>query len=939
MSQSGSPQLEALGKVFSDLPDSVFLVEADAGKILYANVKALDQTGLSKDEVKSLSFEALFSSADPQSVRTLFEKARSGASGVASFQLKRKKGESLAVELHASRIAIGDSSAMYCALRDVTQRVELEERVKATAAELANAVKEFEDVMNNIEQGILTIGPDLRFNSEYSSVARELFGKEEIAGADVRGFFFGADPGKPGERMTDWLKYNFQSPQHWELSGPLGLKDLEYVRPDEAKRIIELSWKPIFSGKEDGQGEEALKMTKIMVICVDVTEQRRMEHELAVNEEKHREELELISNMISLSTDTVSRFARDFQSGMSVIQEQLIMAGSYSGLAVEDLKSFQRFLHTLKGNARQMRLKGLEMEVHRLEGILEKKDVDLTVLLESIDRLSGISGRVTTTCERVLGQIDAMNAGDDDAHILSNVIMPGALPRLSEFLDKAISGPGWYPLETARQAASWMAQVPVQQLFRRVEALAEELSKDLGRPIKIEKEGAAIRIEPDTLGLLYDALLHLIRNSADHGGDSVAQRRAQGKSDALTIRLSVREIDQEIEIEIADDGRGMDPAVIRGRALLLGVLPKDRIERATDSEVLDLVFLPGFSTRDKATHLSGRGVGMDAVKELVERSLEGRVSLDSEVGKGTTITLRFPRTQTMIPPAPAAVIIPDGDSRVDWDTLLGVPLKNVAESVHWYCEARHYDTLRAANRGLTAVVVGESSPAESAGFLEVHPEIKHYGDMRNRYLGSFLRTTHAKLSGNGHFGLEPYLWPTATIRSHLLRRTHDRREFVDRAVDFGNRLKLPSSVVTAVAVVAEELLTNACFDAPRDQKGALKYHSRDRAEEFVLDPSEHVRFRFGADPNFIGVSIEDPFGSLDLTSIKKHLAKGFRRGNDPTRAEVGAGRGIFKVFENAHFMIVNRKPGVKTEIIGLIGLGKNNRDYQSAGRCFSFFEL
>ncbi len=942
---SGTPQLEALyglfGGLFGHFPDSVFIV-ADAGKILFANTKALAETGLSKDEVKSLSFEKLFPSADPQSVRSLLEKAGSGASGAATFQLNRKKGAALAVEVQVSRVELPelkDSPAIYCALRDISTRVALEERVKATSAELANAVKEFEDVMNNIEQGILTIGPDLRLSSEFSSVARELFGKNEIAGVDVRSFFFAPDAGKPAERMSDWLKYNFQSPQHWELSGPLGLKDLEYLRPDGEKRVIEISWKPIFTGKEDGQGEEALKMTKMMVVCVDVTEQRRLERELAENEEKHREELELISNMISLSTDTVSRFAHDFQAGVARIQEQLIMAGSFSALAAEDLKSFQRYLHTLKGNARQMRLKGLETEVHRLEGILEKKEVDPVVLLESLDRLATISGRVTTTCERVLGQIDAMNENEDEAQILSNVIMPGALPRLSEFLDKAISGPGWYPLETARQAASWMAQVPVQQMFRRIEALTEELSKDLGRPIRIEKEGASVRVEPDTLGRLYDALLHLIRNSADHGGEAVEQRRAQGKPDALTIKLAVREIDQEIEIEVADDGRGMDPKLIRSRALLLGVLPKDRIERASDSEVLDLVFLPGFSTRDKTTRLSGRGVGMDVVKELVERTLEGRVSLDSEVGKGTTVLLRFPRTHSIAPPEPASVIIPDNDSRVDWDTLLGVQIKNAAEGAHWYCEARHYDTLRAANRGLTAVVVGESSPAEVAGYLEVHPEIKHYGDVRNRYLGSFLRTTHAKLSGQGHFGLEPYLWPTATIRTHLLRRTSDRRDLVDRAVEFGNRLKLAPSIVTAVAVVAEELLTNACFDAPRDAKGVLKYHTRDRNEEFVLEPAEQIRFRFGADPNFIGVSVEDPFGALDLTGIKKHLAKGFRRGNDPARALAGSGRGLFKVFESAHFLIVNRKPGGKTEMIGLIGLGKNNRDYQNAGRCFSFFEL
>ena len=950
-------------KLYSSSQESVFLIGVEDSKIIFANPRAVQDTGFERTELLGLPFEEFFLPTERTAIQTMLESTVKWSSGSDPRRLlKRKSGKKIIVEMTASMVEFESKPTVYCSVRDITARVkaeekileysqqlekinaELEERVRARTSELATAMdhlsaqkKELDDVMSNIEQGILTIGPDLKLNSEFSAISRDIFGKDEIAGADAGHFFLSTEP-KRRESMSEWLGFCFRAPEHWEMSGPLALKELEYSSPKnpDQKKILELSWKPIFE-----TGSDALKMAKMLVICIDVTEQRRLERAIADKEEQHQEELELIGNMILLPTEVVGRFSNDFREGVKRFQSRLTEVGSVSALSEDDRLTFARFLHTIKGNARQMRLNSLEKEVHELEGVFGNaaSESDLVVRVE---RLGRSSERVFSVCERVLNQLGNMNSENSSTDSLS-VISRGIAPRIQELMDKMISGPGSYPLLASRQVAEWLSLVPSSLLFRRIDGLVSELSNSLGRPITFETSGGDVRIESEMLNRLHDVLLHLVRNSADHGAQPPEERKAQGKPEALGIRLSVRSLEgSRIEVLLEDDGKGIDSDALRKKIVSKQLLSQDEVSKRSDSDLLDFIFLPGFSTRDEVTELSGRGVGMDVVHDTVMRELGGEIKLGSVFGKGASTRIELPLRTSLPQPVPAFVSAASMDGKVDWDRLLGTAIQNQLseESKPWFCEATYYSTLGTQERQGPWIVVGEMAPAEIAGFLDSNSELRHYADLRNRYVGTFLRATRSKLSAPAPFGMESYLWSSAQIQSHTVKSYSEKSALIEKTTAFFSKFRLHSSVFTSIATIADEMIMNACFDAPRNPDGSAKYNHLDRTEALNLGPSEFGRFRFGIDPNFIALSIEDPFGALDLPTLKRHIAKGFRKGGDQiSRGLGGAGMGLFMIFENAHFLVVNRIPGKKTEMIALIGLGKNNRDHQTAGRGFSFFEL
>ena len=187
--------------------------------------------------------------------------------------------------------------------------------------------------------------------------------------------------------------------------------------------------------------------------------------------------------------------------------------------------------------------------------------------------------------------------------------------------------------------------VPVGQLFSRFRRLIHDLARDTGKVIELVTEGETTELDKTVIERLADPLVHMIRNAADHGLETPEERAACGKPAAGRITLSARQSGAEVLITIADDGRGIDRARVRAKAEANGLIAADAV--LSDSELLQLIFHPGFSTAETITSLSGRGVGMDVVKRTIE-GLRGAMEMTSEPGAGSVITLRIPLTLAII---------------------------------------------------------------------------------------------------------------------------------------------------------------------------------------------------------------------------------------------------------------------------------------------------
>lgn len=198
---------------------------------------------------------------------------------------------------------------------------------------------------------------------------------------------------------------------------------------------------------------------------------------------------------------------------------------------------------------------------------------------------------------------------------------------------------------TLQQVSMTLRMIPIKQTFQRLTRLVRDLAKNTGKVVSVELIGEDTEIDRNMVDEIYNPLVHMIRNSVDHGLEAPEERIIQGKPEKGLIQLKAYHRGGNIVIEITDDGRGLDKNKILQKALKNGMIQSE--EGLTDAEIYKFIFLPGLSTAEKVTDVSGRGVGMDVVRQAVEK-LRGKIEIESSVGVGTTFITRFPLTLAII---------------------------------------------------------------------------------------------------------------------------------------------------------------------------------------------------------------------------------------------------------------------------------------------------
>ena len=292
-------------------------------------------------------------------------------------------------------------------------------------------------------------------------------------------------------------------------------------------------------------------------------------------------------------------------------------------------------------------------EQKHLRELQEKKQQEtsnqtIKVNSEKLDKLIDLVGELVTFNAR-LGQ-------------LSLSIQNGELSTLAEQGERLI-------LEL-RDTTMDMRMLPIGTIFSRFRRLVRDLSKDLKKDIELVTEGAETELDKTVIEKLNDPLVHLIRNSVDHGIETPAVREAAGKNPQGTVVLKAEHNGAFVSIAIEDDGAGLNKKAIRQKAIERGVITAN--DELTDNEIYELIFQPGFSTASQVTSVSGRGVGMDVVKKDIT-ALGGTVSTTTETGKGTKFTLKLPLTLAII----EGILVKIGNAS------FVVPLSNVVECLEF----------------------------------------------------------------------------------------------------------------------------------------------------------------------------------------------------------------------------------------------------------------
>jgi two-component system, chemotaxis family, sensor histidine kinase and response regulator PixL len=201
-------------------------------------------------------------------------------------------------------------------------------------------------------------------------------------------------------------------------------------------------------------------------------------------------------------------------------------------------------------------------------------------------------------------------------------------------------------LSHLRDDLMWARMLPLGEILNRLPRTLHDLAVEFNKPADLKITGAGVLVDRAAIDKLLDPLLHLLRNAFDHGIDFPAERIAMGKPERGAIAIDAYHQGSQTVIEIADDGRGIDLDAIKAKAISLGLLAPSSAATISRERLLDFLFEPGFSTAERVTKLSGRGMGLDIVKEQIQ-SIKGTISIDSASGRGTTFTLRIPLTLTI----------------------------------------------------------------------------------------------------------------------------------------------------------------------------------------------------------------------------------------------------------------------------------------------------
>jgi two-component system chemotaxis sensor kinase CheA len=265
--------------------------------------------------------------------------------------------------------------------------------------------------------------------------------------------------------------------------------------------------------------------------------------------------------------------------------------------------------------------------------------------------------------------------------------------------------------------------VPVEQLFRRFPRVVRDVGKQCGKDVRLVLKGESTDLDKGILDAIAEPLTHLVRNAIGHGIESAEERRTTGKNPQGTIQLNAYHQGNQVVIEVSDDGHGIDIERVRQRALSQNLLTHDESSRMTEVETLNLIFKPGFSTAAEITELSGRGVGLDVVRSVLDR-LKGTVQIETETGLGTTFRLRLPLTLAII-----KALLFQVERR-----LYAIPLNAVAEitrtsegEIH---QVEHFDVLQLRDEVLPLLRLGAAAGSDAAGHAKVFVLVIKSGDRK-----------------------------------------------------------------------------------------------------------------------------------------------------------------------------------------------------------------
>ena len=491
------------------------------------------------------------------------------------------------------------------------------EKIQESSAQLKQKTADIQAMLQNMQQGILTVIDGAVIHAEYSAYLEDIFETTEIAGRSLMDLVFAdTDLGADALSQVDAAAHaclgedciNFAFNQH------LLVGEISKRMPDGRVKILDLSWSAIT--------DENDVIVRLMLCVRDVTELRK----LAAEASEQRRRLDMIGEILAVNEEKFHHF---IESSAGFISENERIIRKHSAADHAAIAELFRNMHTIKGNARTYNLQHLTNVVHETEQSyheLRQPDAgrswDQEHLMRELTRVREAIESYAKINEQSLGRKAKGQPNDagNSAHYV--MVAKEHIQHTLSMLDQTNAGE-LRELQSMRDALRRtlraLGSESVRDALSGVLDSLPSLASELGKPapsVHIGDNGYRLRGEAG--GTLNNVFMHLLRNSMDHGIESAEARSEHGKTPAGTIRIEVGVDSGALQIALSDDGRGLALERIRGIAMERGWIHRD--DTLSDEAIAEFIFRPGFSTAETVTELSGRGVGMDAVRDFLKRA-------------------------------------------------------------------------------------------------------------------------------------------------------------------------------------------------------------------------------------------------------------------------------------------------------------------------------
>jgi len=511
------------------------------------------------------------------------------------------------------------------------QNRNLEHKVEERTAELQVKTNDILSMMENMHQGLFTVMQEGVIHHEYASFLETIFERSDIAGTNFMDLLFSKS--ELGNDKLDQVSTAIdaiigEDDMMWEFNSHLLVSEYSML-VNGVEKIIAVEWDPIIFHNV---------IEKVMVTVRDITELKALEREA----EGKKRELDIISQIISVDQEKFSEF---IQSAYQFLGENAKLIEESAQKDPEVLALLFRNMHTIKGNARTYGLSTITDQVHDAENTYDSLRTDESVLWDQkrlsseLHLVESIIEEYVHVCENVLSR-DITTQSEERSYSIKSTELD-TIFNLIESLDatKNLDPNSLTKISQVKSIINHLNSVTfydaISDTCDSLNSIAEQLNKK--QPI-IQFTGGEIPVNKESTGLLNNVFSHILRNSMDHGIEAAEKRIAKGKEAHGTISIDVKEQNNLLVIHVKDDGQGLNLEKLQEMGKDTGILKEG--ETPSLDQLASLVFESGVSTKTDVTSISGRGVGMDAVKKFIEGK-GGSVSIQTEDSIDGSVFINF----------------------------------------------------------------------------------------------------------------------------------------------------------------------------------------------------------------------------------------------------------------------------------------------------------